>query len=114
MLKPFGGTAERGKTFRATTPGQVLNPTGEYQYLIRPFTIDLNMSYYQVSDEELKRSDHHRFRVSILISTVALEVFPELVNDLANLMSYMEGHMITPMLKKYRPPMRPYTQEIGS
>lgn len=109
MLKPFAGTAERGKTFRATTSGQVLNPTNEYQYLIRPFTIDLNMSYYQVSDEDLWWSDHHRFWVSILISTIALEVFPELINDLANLMSFMEGHMITPMLKKYWPCMRPYT-----
>lgn len=74
----------------------------------------MNMSYYQVSDEDLRKSNHHRFRVSILISSISLEIFPDLINDLANLMSYMEGHMITPMLKKYRPCMRPYTQEIGS
>jgi len=53
MLKPFSGIAERGKTFRTSTPGLIINPTNEYQYLIKPFTLDINMSYYQVSDEEL-------------------------------------------------------------
>jgi len=30
-----------------------------------------------------------------------MQIFPELINDLTHLMSYLEGHNIAPMLKRY-------------
>jgi len=72
------------------------------------------MSYYQMTNEELMKYPHHWFWVVVLISAVQMQVFPELINDVAHLMSYLEGHNIAPMLKWYRPKMRPYTQDIYS
>jgi hypothetical protein len=43
-----------------------------------------------------------------------MQVYPDLINDLASLMSYLEGHNIAPQLKWYWPFMRPYTHEVGS
>ena len=50
----------------------------------------------------------------MLITSIQLEVHPHLIDDLTQLMSYLEGQMLIPMLRKYRPPMRPYTQELES
>jgi len=46
MLRPFAGSADYGKTFWSKSPNQIITPNDEYQYLIKPFTIDVNMSYY--------------------------------------------------------------------
>ena len=114
LLEPFAGNANENHAFRTANPGQVISPNYKYQYLINPFTIDINISYYDVSDEVLLKSDHHRLRLVVLISSIQLDVFPELINDLCNMMSYFEGQAIAPLLKKYRPQVRPYTQEVGS
>ena len=54
MLEPFAGDASAGHAFRSETAGRVLVPDDKYAYLIKPFTIEINMSYYDVSDKELE------------------------------------------------------------
>jgi len=40
--------------------------------LIKPFTIDINMSYYQMSNDELMKYSHHWFWVVLLISAIQM------------------------------------------
>jgi len=113
MLEPFAGTVDHSWAFRNDTPGKVITPNDKYQYLVKPFTIEINMGYYKIKDEQLKDYPY-RLKVAVLVSPIHVDLYPESVKDLASIMGYFEGQMLIPHLRKYRPLMRPYTQEVGS
>ena len=87
---------------------------GEYHYLVNPFTVDVNMSYYRLEDDEVRKHLHHRFSLTALVSTVRLTLKPSILADLRQFMEYFQFQMMLPYLQRYKPRRRPLTIKLGS
>ena len=109
MLEPF----EEGGHGRGDTSG-FSHRASEYHYLVNPFTVDVNMSYYRLEDDEVIKHPHHRFNLTALISTVRLTLKPSILGDVRQVMEYFQFQMMLPFLQKYKPRRRPLTTKVGS
>ena len=81
----------------------------EFPDLLKPLTIDINMSYYRLKDEDVKKHKHHRFNLTALISSVKLKIKPQILDSVKIFMEYMQYHMMMPFLRRYRPRRKPLT-----
>ena len=109
MLEPFDDVGHG----RSDTPGFTSRASG-YHYLVNPFTIDVNMSYYRLEDDEVRKHPHHRFNLTALISTIRLTLKPSILGDVRQVMEYFQFQMMLPYLQKYKPRRRPLTIKVGS
>ena len=79
---------------------------------MNPFTIEINMSYYRLEDKDVKKHKYPRFQLIALISTLRLTIKPRLIDDLKNLMEYLQNQMMLPFLQRYKPRRRPLSPSI--
>ena len=110
MLEPFDET----QFARRRGDNSEYAQGGEYHYLVNPFTVDVNMSYYRLEDDEVRKHPHHRFSLTALVSTVRLTLKPSILADLRQFMEYFQFQMMLPYLQRYKPRRRPLTIKVGS
>lgn len=106
MIQPFEGVKDH---MRKGELSRVISDVPEFHYLIDPFSIDVNISYYRIEDKEVRQHPHPRFQLTALISRISLIVKPNIVDDLKQFMEYFQYQMMLPFLKKYLPRRRPLT-----
>ena len=85
-----------------------------FEYILNPLTIDINMSYYRLKDEDVKKHKYHRFSLTALISPVRLSIKPQILDSIKMFMEYVQYQMMMPFLQRYRPRRRPYVVQRGS
>lgn len=110
MLEPF----DEAQFARRQGDNSGYAQGGEYHYLVNPFTVDVNMSYYRLEDDEVRKHPHHRFSLTALVSTVRLTLKPSILADLRQFMEYFQFQMMLPYLQRYKPRRRPLTIKVGS
>lgn len=109
MIQPFREVKEymdQGKLSRR------LDRDVYFNYFINPFTIEVNLSYYRLNDEDVKKHRYPRFQMIALISSLRMTVRPRLVEDLRNFMEYMQYQMMLPFLQRYKPRRRPLSESV--
>lgn len=111
MIQPFKGMKEYMKKGELS---RVINEDPEYHYLIHPFSIDINMSYYRLEDKDVKTHPHPRFQLTALVSSIILAFKPHIIDDLRTFMEYFQYQAMIPFLKRYLPRRRPLTTHLHS
>lgn len=110
MLEPF----EDPQFVRRRSDASGMAQGSEYNYIVNPFTIDVNMSYYRLEDDQVRKHPHDRFNLTALVSSIRLTLRPSILPDLRQLMEYFQFQMMLPYLRRYKPRRRPLTIKVGS
>jgi hypothetical protein len=111
MIQPFKDVKEYMRDGKLS---RTINKDVKFDYLINPFSIDVNISYYRLEDKEVRDHPHPRFQLTALISTVSLIVKPRILNDIRQFMEYFQNQMMLPYLQRFKPRRRPLTTHLYS
>jgi len=111
-IEPEHFRAQMLQPFESNTPNS--HSSAKFKYLINPFSIDINMSYYRILDKDVRQHPYPRFQFTALISSISLIVKPELIDDLKQFMEYYQYQLLIPLLKRYLPRRRPLTTHLYS
>ena len=104
MLLPFKDIQKQKRRGTMT-----IQRDDSFHYLLDRLTIDINMSYYRLKDEDVRKNPHHRFSLTALVSPVRLAIKPHLLDSVKLFMEYMQYQNMLPFLKRYKPRRRPLT-----
>lgn len=111
MIQPFKDVKQYMKDGRLS---RTINKDVKFDYLINPFSVDINISYYRLEDKDVRDHPHPRFQLTALVSTIALVVKPHILSDIRQFMEYFQFQMMLPYLKRFKPRRRPLTTHLYS
>jgi hypothetical protein len=111
MLQPFKDVQQNMKKGDMS---RMISDIPDFKYLITPFSIDINMSYYRLKDEDVKKHPYPRFQLTALMSAINVLIKPDFINDLKQFMEYFQYQMMLPYLKRFLPRRRPLTTHLYS